>query len=547
MKKIKFLLSASVIALSLTSCNNYLDVNEDPNNLPIENVTPELILPGVISQMYRVQSGNQMQLGNLMMNNWAGNTYVFGGPYSAEFTLGAVNSQFYNGIWDDTYRNLYNFKIVETYPNADHKQDYYVAIAKILKAFYLQPIVDLYGDIPYSEAFQAQANSTPKYDNDEDVYKALISSIDEGIALIEAADASVSLNPGAADIVFQGNMDSWVNFANTIKLRFLVRMSKATGDMGAYRDMQLSALSASNPTFITGDVYENPGYSTASNDAMNPLMYNYRNNAAGSAVQNYNLVTVSEHMANALEGNEILNSAEYSKFTGIKDGRRYRLFSQISYTFNGVPYARLKGIRQGATAGQPGAEIDPNSASSRTVSKLANGTFIGNVTTGGTVISASNARGGTLMTLAESNLLQAEAALRWPSLFTVDAQSKFTQAITASYNYFGATAGTAPAYIASISSRIGLGWTGTTEQKIEAIITQKWLALTNVNPIESFIEYNRTGYPYTPLAVTAVMANKPYRLQYPQSEFSANSANTPNIPTAQLFTKNQYTPFWNQN
>ena len=416
----------------------------------------------------------------------------------------------------------------------------------------MQPIVDLYGDVPYSEAFQGQANATPKYDNDEDVYKALIADIDAAVLLINSGEGT---SPGAADIIFAGDMNKWKSFANTIKLKFLVRMSKATGAMGTYRDQQLAALAASNPTFLTAntgsgkvadDVYETPGYTMANNDSMNPLILNYFFNSAGTAVANSQLYTVSEHTANVLEGNAILNAPEYAKFNGLVDPRRTRYFTSIVYTFNNQTFNRLKGIRQGATAGQPGALIDPNSPSSRTVSKFSNLMIYGNVTTGGTVASAGNARGGTLMTVAESLFLQAEAALRWPSLFTFSAQAKFNSGITGAFNYLGA-ATLAPAYITSTSTRAGLGWTGTDAQKLEAIMTQKWFATMNVNPLESFIEYNRTGYPYTPLAVTAAVANKPYRLQYPQSEFSANSANTPNVPTGSLFTKNQYTPFWNQN
>ncbi|MET3035351.1 SusD/RagB family nutrient-binding outer membrane lipoprotein [Chryseobacterium sp. NRRL B-14859] len=536
MKKIKLILSASAISLLFVSCNNYLDINEDPNNIHVENLTPELILPGVITEMYRVQSGDEMQLGSLMMNNWAANTYTYGNPYGAEFTLSAVNSKFYDGIWDSTYKNLYNFKIIEDYANADHKQDNYIAVAKILKAFYMQTIVDLYGDVPYSDAWKGYNNATPKYDNDEEVYKALFNSLDDGIAIIDEENEHAE-DITSVDIVFGGDMQKWKAFANTIKLRYLVRMAKTTGAMATFRDEKLAELAGSNPAFITDNVFEKPGYSTANNDALNPLIFNYRADSGGNDVQNFKVITVSEHFANVLEGNAILNSSDYAKYTGIKDPRRYSYFTRVA------AYNRLKGIRQGATAGQPGAELDPTNPASRLVSSFATPTFTGSATGG--LFALGNARGGSLMTLAEANFLMAEAALRWPSLFSFSAQDKFNSGVTSSIAYFGGTG--AAAYVTSISSVPGLGWAGSNEQKLEAIITQKWLALSHVNAIETFIEYNRTGYPFTPLATTAIMSNKPYRLQYPQSEFSANSANTPNIPTGSLFTKNQYTPFWNQN
>ncbi|WP_294302387.1 SusD/RagB family nutrient-binding outer membrane lipoprotein [uncultured Chryseobacterium sp.] len=554
MKKIKFLLSAAVIAFSMIACDTYEDVNENPNALAIEKVTPDLILPGVITQMYRTRAITELQLGSLWMNNWTGDTYLYGGPFPGELTLSSVNSQFYNEIWDNTFKMVYNLEIIQKYPNADHKQDNFVAVAKILKAYYMQRIVDLYGDIPYTEAWQASGNSTPKYDNDENVYKALIGELDTAMAMIANPDPNAAAL-GSANILWlqptgtsstNASMSDWSALANTIKLKYLIRMSNVTnGDLVTYRNQKLAEVAAKG-TFISQDLFERPGYSQASNDAQNPLLGNYYVNAAGNLVANYSLITVTEHLANTLEGNTILNDANYSKFTGITDPRKNRMFTNVTGKKNGVTYQRLKGIRQGATAGSPGAEIDPNDPSARSTSKFAPTMFYGSFAQGAsaTVTGYANGRGGAMFTAAESNFLQAEAALRWPAIFSsVNAQSKFTTGVTSAFAFLGSPIGT---YQTAISTRPGLGWTGTNAQKIEAIITQKWLALINVDALENFIEYNRTGYPYTPLSTTSVMPNKPYRLQYPQSELAANP-NTPNVATGSLFTKNATTPFWNQN
>lgn len=544
MKKNKFLTALSIVALSIaaTSCSNeYLDVNDNPNAIQAESITPDLMLPGAISTAYRTQGGTMVQFGNLMMNSWAGNTYSFGGAFSREFNLGSIDNTFYTGIWG-LYPRIANFAQIEIYPNADHKQDNYIAIAKIMKAYYMQYIVDLYGDVPYSEAFKGRDNMTPKYDQDSDIYKALITSLEEANAIIAAGNANAE-NPGAADIVFHGTMTKWASFSNTIKLRMLVRMSKVTGDLAAYRDAKLQTLASA--TFIDEEVVVNPGYSAATDDQMNPYILNWARTSAGTQVQNYGLVVASEHMANALEGNLILNDANYSKFTGLKDPRRSRLFTNVaSVDYNGNAFTGLKGIRQGAVPGQPGAPI-----SNTNTSKLGIGNFAGSaaISTWTDVIDVNNGRGGVLMSSAESNFLQSEAALRWPSVFTFNPQAKFEAAIRSNAVWLGANAATTSTYITSANARPGLGWTGSTQQKVEAIMTQKWIALTNVNPTEMFIEYNRTGYPWTPLAVTAQQVNKPYRLIYPFSEYAANAANVPNISAADIFVKNQHTPFWNQN
>ncbi|WBV58792.1 SusD/RagB family nutrient-binding outer membrane lipoprotein [Chryseobacterium daecheongense] len=540
MNKIKYIISSLIVAASLTSCNNYLDINENPNDIHAENITPELIFPGAVAQSYRAQAGDMMQFGNLMMNSWAGDVYHYGGLYTNEFSLSAVNSQFYDGIWDNIYQNVNNFVAIEKYPNEKHVQDKYVAMAKIMKAFYMQYIVDLYGNAPYTEAFKGQANLAPKYDKDVDIYKSLISNLDEAVTLINANNPDAA-NPGSKDIIFGGDMNKWKSFAYTVKLRFLLRMSKVTGDLATYRNNQLASLSTATSNgagLLTVDVVENPGYSTANNDKLNPVAFNYFFNSTPTEVTNHIVLTSSEHLAIALNGNvENSTIAEYQKFNGITDPRGSRLFTRVNY--NGS--VRVKGVRQGATSGQPGAPTD-----NQTVSKLFGGIFGTTSGSAGAILNAANTKGGVVMSLAETKLLLTEASLKYPSLFT-GGQASFNDAITASCTWMGIAPGTVSSYLTAISAKPGLGWVGTDAQKMEAIMTQKWLALTNVNPTEMYIEYNRTELPYNPVAVNAVKPRRPYRLVYPNSEFATNSANVPNIASDVVFTKNQYTPFWNQN
>ncbi|MFZ4930330.1 SusD/RagB family nutrient-binding outer membrane lipoprotein [Chryseobacterium sp. Mn2064] len=545
MKKIKILIALFAVGLTLSSCDTYLDINENPNNIHQENLTPQLIFPGAVTQLYRTQARDMMQFGNIMMNSWAGNTYAYGGPFSAEYTLSSVNSSFYDNIWDGIYSNLANFSYIEKYANTNHAQDYYVAASKVMKAYYMQYIVDLYGDAPYSDAFKGQVNLTPKYDDDVAIYKSLIKDMDDAIILIDNAKATTAYTPialGTTDIVFGGTMDKWARLANTIKLRLLLRMSNVTGDLATYRNQQLAVVATKN--IIEENVFEIPGYSASSDDAMNPLVLSLFYNSAQAEVQNRALMTASEHMATVLNGNNTgMTNAFYQKFNGIVDPRRNRIFTLVNYNGSNV----VKGVRQGATPGQPGAPNDNNEVSS--LSSF----YVGSTTLSkATLITSGNNRGGVLMSLAEVKLLQAEAALRYPGIFTSwNSQQLFNDAITSSSTLMNANAPltTIDAYKTSIATRPGLGWTGSTDQKYEAIMTQKWILLTHYNPTEMYIEYNRMQqqYPYSPMATTSVRANKPWRLIYPTSEYVGNSANVPNISSTEVFTKNNKTPFWNQN
>lgn len=544
MKTIKNTILILALSLGTVSCNQYLDINENPNAAHIEDITPAFVFPGAATSIHRVQTagdGSMMHYGSLMGNNWGSNVYAFAGFFSREFNLATVDGSFYSGIWSTIYLQSANLKLIEDYPNADHKQDYYVAMAKILKAFYMQYIVDLYGDAPYSDAFGRGDNTKPKYDDDKEIYKALINDINNGIALINAGNAN-ALAPGSTDVVFGGNMANWKAFGNTIKLRMLLRMSNVTGDMATFRNAQLATLPNSTAGYITQNVVVNPGYSNATGEKMNPFLAAYRITATGNAPQAYNQITASEHIALALNGNRFGSVQPYSsdpiytKFNNITDPRSTRLFTAINYQGT----AQVKGVRQGASSGDPGAPLD-NTA----VSRMGIGTFVGSaaITSTNQIITEGNKRGGMIMSLAEAKFLQAEAALRYPSLFS-GGSDRFSEGIDASGAWLGANMAT---YKTQIATRAGLGWTGSNTQILEAIMTQKWLALANVSPIESFLDFLRTGYPATPMPVNASVANKPYRLMYPITEYAANSENVPNLTMAQLFVKNQFTPFWNQN
>ncbi|WP_175622777.1 SusD/RagB family nutrient-binding outer membrane lipoprotein [Chryseobacterium schmidteae] len=532
--KYKNVFFASVALISIASCNDYLDINENPNSVHMELVTPDLIFPGTNSQIFRTQATTMNVFGNLMMNSWAGNSYAFGSPYVREFNLNSVDNSFYNAIWDGLYRNIANYKLIENFPNSDGSQDIYIAASKIMRAFYMQTIIDLYGDAPFTEAFQYQSNLTPKYDNDTDIYHKEIEDLEAAIALINNANSDAIEMNASTDNIFQGNKDNWKKFANTIKLRYLVRMSRLTGAEGAYRDQKLATLAGAQ--FLTADVLINPNYSAATDAQQNPFYGTYIRTATGSRVGT--VVTVSEHFATALNGNPnnlvLPNNpaTTYTKYTGLVDPRRGRFFSTVS--------GALRGIRQGALAGEDGAPTGNNS-----VSRIGIG-ITGEESTANTItnITLGSSKSGVIMSLSEIEFLLAEAGLRYPSVVS-SPEVHFANGINASFTYLGATGATA--YMANANTRPGLGWIGTTNEKMEAIMTQSWIANTSINPIQSFINYNKTGYPYTPLATTTSKPNKPYRLVYPVSEYVANSANVPNVTSNDVFIKNQYTPFWNQN
>ncbi len=156
----------------------------------------------------------------------------------------------------------------------------------------------------------------------------------------------------------------------------------------------------------------------------------------------------------------------------------------------------------------------------------------------GTNATVGSSMAGQVMTLSEAKFLLAEAAFKYPAKFTADPKTLFDEGIAASFTRLGATIGT---YLTDIDAVPGFGWTATGD-KVEAIMTQKWIALMHVSGHESWIDYVRTGFPVTPNALNNVNG-KPKRLMYPNSEIISNSSNVPSQSSASVFATG---PFWKQ-
>ena len=127
------------------------------------------------------------------------------------------------------------------------------------------------------------------------------------------------------------------------------------------------------------------------------------------------------------------------------------------------------------------------------------------------------------ITTSESNFLQAEALVRYPTL-TGDAKVKYDAGVKAAFTRVGLDGS---AFIAT-SGAYDFSVVNTSEKKIEAIITQKWIASAIANPIEGYFDFNRTGYPtlFTVSVNSAIGAKFPQRLLFAADERSRN----PNTP-----------------
>lgn len=489
-----------VLLFSLISCDDYLNVNDNPNDLLLKDVTPELIMPGAMNNAHRVQARRMNSLGNIWMQNWGGDVNNFTQGNAEEYSL-QLNNNSYSDLWDGLYPAIANFEQIIKY-NSENR-DNHKAVAYIMKSYYMQLIVDLYGDVPYSQAFNLQDNVKPVYDNDKDIYLDLVKNIDLAIDKFYSADAN-DLALGTSDVMLGGNINNWLKFANAVKMKLLLRQStlaETNPTLNTYITNEFNKIIANGAGFPTVNVTNNPGYSSATNNNQNPFYNQFI--LSNNNNTNFNAFTrATDYIARWLNGTATLTSPS----PALVDPRRGRIYATSS---------NVVGAIQGNVTGPTG------------MSQIGPGLLVG------------HNQPGYVMTLAEIRFMMSEAKVRnYLPGGLGSALTDFNAGITASFTLLGA--GTATAYIAAANAKPGVGW-ASTPNKIQAIMTQKWLATNGINAMESYIEQVRTGFPVIPLATTALYPNRPYRLLYPVSELISNATNVPLVPLSQIFTQG---PFW---
>jgi hypothetical protein len=257
------LIAGVVAGLSFgAGCKKALDINQSPNLPAAEQGTPKLVFPaavmgttarvggdlailGVIWGQYSTQSALSSQYRQLDAYNVDGSQ--INGPYTGMFSSGLKNFQFII----DKSKELedWNFLLMGT----------------VMKAYTYGLLVDLYDKVPYTEAFGGASNLNPVFDEGKAIYTALLKELDD--ALAKDFTASTVTSPGKFDLIFpptsgttdvekeiswtaNNNIDKWKQFANTLKLKFFLRMVNKDA---AAAQAGIQKLYTDNAEFLTVD------------------------------------------------------------------------------------------------------------------------------------------------------------------------------------------------------------------------------------------------------------------------------------------------------
>ncbi len=502
MKNIYTYLLASLLVISFTSCtDDFESINTDPNGISEESLTQMNKNVGnefdpMFLNVFNVTPAWNYQLQQNLMAD------VYSGYMTAPTPFaGNVNNQTYalvdgwNGFpWSNAYGSVMpqalNIKnAIEL--GGDLNGMKFIYLANIIKVSAMHRVSDIYGPVRYTK-FNDYA-TTGEYDSQEDAYKAFFDDLTTAIDGLEAFTEDTQF-ANFDKSVFGGDIPSWRQYANSLRLRLAIRVSKT--DAALAKTQGELALSS------------NAGLMESSNMVIN---------------------TGFPHPITVISGSwgDIRMGAEMeSILTGYNDNR-------IETYFNPSADASLtgdyKGIRMGIDIADKSQYVDHAS--------------IGKVIDGETL---------TWMTNAEVHFLKAEASLRgWSG--AGDAKSNYEAGVTASFtqhsadnvsDYLADNTSTPADFVDALNTannipyasdvKIAYNASGTNEEQLEQIITQKWIAMFPDGQ-EAWSEFRRTGYPRIfPVVVNNSGGTINTDIQIRRINFVANEVNTnsANVNTA---------------
>ena len=458
MKNILYILT--ILSLVTTSCTkDFEEINTNPN-APV-SVQPSLLLRQVIYNFGEEMSYEGFVAGDLLAQHRTALDFNL-------FDRHALKSpQLGGNPWPVFYTNLRDNEIILNQSRTVDALKVYEGPALILKAYMAGGLTDLFGDVPYFEAFDGiNKTVTPVYDAQEDIYLnegGILDNLDKGIEAIENYNDAIPLE---GDILFNGDLQAWVRFANSLKVKYLVRIS---GKVDVSLDLQ-SIFDAGNYIKINS---QNAVFDFTNSDPNSFRLAQLR-------IGDFNNFVLSETMEDIL--------------VGLNDTRINTLFRPFSNSNSGEFNGLLNGIDATSTS-----------------LTLANYSLAGTPFREDTSTLDAN-----FITAWEVHFAFAEAASK--NLILADAQQLYESGVALAFEYWNTDL---PSDY--LTSNAAFNASGTTP--LQQIITQKWIA-NIINGYDGWVEYRRTGFPEL-RTISASLNNNviPVRMPYPAEEATLNTEN----------------------
>ena len=433
MKKIIGLFLASLLVL--TSCEDDLDINTNPNTP--EQINKGLALSAAEGSIATVVGGDLFNLGGMLAQYYT--QAPSAGQYEAidEYNMA---TDYANRLWSELYAGALNGLQFVKNESMEEGDTGTFLIATVLQAYTFQYLVDIFGDVPYTDALQGNENISPAPTPGQEIYADLLVKLNEALAAYE--NDPVDSNVAGQDLIYNANMENWVRFANTLKLKLYLRM--------AYT-------SQANPSAVMELINEG-----------NFIQENAAFAAFGEAIDKRNpfYEVQIDYLGNV---NTVASNSLIEFYLRNEDPRVQEVFT----TNDDGEYVGIdqgEGLLPDLGGTQANEYSRPDIGPTHPV---------------------------YLMSVPESKFLQAEALLRYGDGTGVE--ELYNEGIAASFELYEAV--DENDVLADPSEFTGEGGiyeytsSGAVEQDLEQIIVQKWAALANLNNVEAWIETKRTGYP----------------------------------------------------
>lgn len=476
----KIFIATLALGFLVSGCEKkFFDINENPNNPTAVSITSDLLLPQAMHETGRIMTQNYSTL-----SHWMG-WWARGGDYgpSTESETYNITTTFGQGTWAAWYNNLYDYQTIINKTTGTN-QNFYQAIARVMKTVGFMHLVDTYNNVPYSKAFDLANNITPAYDKGSSIYLDMLSELDKALVLLNSVQTGADIKITTADIMLGGSITKWKKFINTQRLRLVLRLAYTTL---LNHTTELQKVTADGYLMAGESASVNPIYSATTNK-QNPFWDAYKLTAVGEVFDKFNRA----------------NNFTLNNLRGANDIRYQYYYEPALKPLNGNSY-------YGYNFGENLPNSDPY--------KSDNSSAIA-----GKGLAKTAAQAQWIITSVESMFMQAEAKQR--GYISGSAQTAFEDAIRESYNWLGVTNAASEANLYITSGNQFVNWAGATD-KIKLIVTQKYFSTVGMTPFEAWSDFRRTGFPSNVPYTMAANAspNIPVRFRYPQNEYNYNPAN----------------------
>lgn len=470
------------ISSFLSGCNEYFNINEDPNNPT--NVDYTTLVPTV--QLYGTYA---LCTSSGLSNELIVYTHQFSTREEAN-EYGVSGSDYYTGnAWRYMYvTTMQNLELALT-AATEAGDNFNIGMLKVLKAYYYSQLVDVFGNVPFSEACKTNEGiQYPKYDKDSEIYPQLFTLLDEGIASLSKEGAK----GGSYDLYYGGDASKWIKAANTIKLKLYTQVRLV-------QDVSEEVQKLLTDGNLISSTEEGLMFRFGSSTAPDERHPGYADSYATTQQTNH----ISPWFYEILKGH---NTTVYGKI--IEDPRiPYYFYNQLSAVQESSAKCEYRdGGFVSIYFGSRGNRRDISRDGDLTVPGIYPVAGKYDDGQGGKVNANSGTGAGVYRNLTYADRLYLEAELIQAGVVTGNAKDVLEKAINESFklvDYVVEQSGTSqdvPVLVGAqsvnnyVNEVIQAFDTSNDNKKMEIIMTQKWIQSFG-NAVDQYTDYRRTGYP----------------------------------------------------